>query len=243
MFETIWIFIKMLFQWVALPALGIYLLIKLFFLLFNKLGNSFYDKRAEKKKEKELSAVLSRAHTEDEKKLVRYFLYHDEEKWSDMDYTAEMKALWKEGNDNLETPEENGRNLSMAFDEEFNLTDPDKMSLLRRKPDGETVSSRKERLSVYFGNENLYIRTLTLDMMKKECKAETVSYDYKDILDVSFQRLHPIQMINGNESRVLSSTLSILAKGGKRRTWKGIDYDTEPLVEMIREELDIRKDR
>ena len=241
MFETIWIFIKMLFLWVALPALGIFILIKLFFLLFNKLGNRFYDKRASKKKEKQIDSILLKAGNEDEKKTVRYFLKHDETEYSDHDFRAELKALWKEGMESLEFPEENGKRISMFFDESYNITDPDEGALLRRCPDGEMIPTRKQRLSVFLGEKKLYIRTYTVDMMRKSKESEIAEYAYADILDMSCQRLHPLQLINGNEARVLSSTLSILSKGGKRKTWKGIGYDTEPLLIELKEELEQRK--
>ena len=243
MFETIWIFVKMLFLWVALPALGIFLLLKLFFLLFNKLGNRFYDKRASKKKARQMDAILAKARTEEEKKTVRYFLNHDEDEYSDHDYRTEMKSLWKEGMETLEFPEENGKRISMFFDESFNLTDPEEGALLRKCPDGKTIPSRKQRLSIFLGSDKLYIRTYTLDMMKKTSESETTGYAYADIVDMSCQRLHPLQNINGNETRVLASTISILSKGGKRKTWKGIGYDTEPLLIELKEEVELRKSR
>ena len=131
----------------------------------------------------------------------------------------------------------------MFFDESFNLTDPEEGALIRRCPDGEMVSTRKQRLSIFLGTDELYIRTYTLDMMKKTTESETTAYAYADILDMSCQRLHPLQIINGNESRVLASTISILSKGGKRKTWKGIGYDTEPLLLELKEEVDLRKAR
>ena len=241
MFETLWIYVKMLLTWVVLPVGAIVLLIKLFFIIFNKLGNRLYDRHASKKKDKQVNAIYSMAGTEEEKKVVDYFIRHDEDVYSDHDYRSKQKSLWKEGMEDLETPKENGKRISMLFDESYNLTDPDEKALLRRCPDGEMVSTGKQRLSIFLGSEKLYIRTYTVDMLAGTHETEITGYSYPDILDMSCQRLHPLQIINGNEARVLSSSLSILAKGGKRRTWKGIGYDTEPLLLELKEEVELRK--
>ena len=241
--ETTWIFIRMLLTWVVLPVAAIFLLIRLFFFIFNKVGNRIYDRREEKRKDRQLDAIYSMARTDEARKVVDYFINHDEGKYSDHDYRTELKALWNEGLQDLKFPEENGKRISMFFDESYNMTDPDEKALLRRCPDGELVPTKRQRLSVFLGTEKLYIRTYTVDMLKKSHETEMTEYPYHDIMDMSCQRLHPLPHINGNDTRVLASTLSILSKGGRRKTWKGIGYDTEPLMIELRQEVELRKQR